>query len=178
MSTPKVLGTRRLLGSMTTSAIHSICRNASSNKSSAVYRLVHAKRVSAATRNGVDEVEKPVPTPMSFGRAQCLPLKRSEQEQRRLRKAQVTENVKRLQTEKCQHPKIARLPFRRPESARPIPNRRYNSVKDLLKTMSQPHQLASELVNLSQELSATKEKNKRLLENYHDLLEKVTLKGK
>ncbi|XP_046867294.1 uncharacterized protein LOC124460466 [Drosophila willistoni] len=144
---------------------------------SATHRLVHASRAFAATRDGIEKLEVPATTPMPFRRAQCLPLKRSEQEHRRLGNAQNTENVKRLQTEKSQQPKIARLPFKWPtESARPFGSRRYNSVKDLLKTMSQPHQLAIKLVSLSQELSSEKEKNKRLLENYHDLLEKVTLK--
>ncbi|KRF98889.1 uncharacterized protein Dwil_GK16462 [Drosophila willistoni] len=58
MSTSKFLGTRQLLGSMT--------RNSSSKKLSAAYRLVDAKRVSAATRNGVDEVESPVTQPTKF----------------------------------------------------------------------------------------------------------------
>ncbi|KRF98887.1 uncharacterized protein Dwil_GK16158 [Drosophila willistoni] len=58
MSTPKFLGTRQLLGSMT--------RNSSSKKLSAAYRLVDAKRVSAATRNGVEEVESPVTQPTKF----------------------------------------------------------------------------------------------------------------
>ncbi|KRF98891.1 uncharacterized protein Dwil_GK27996 [Drosophila willistoni] len=58
MSTSKFLGTRQLLGSMT--------RNSSSKKLSAAYRVVDAKRVSAATRNGVEEVESPVTQPTKF----------------------------------------------------------------------------------------------------------------
>ncbi|XP_068159192.1 uncharacterized protein [Drosophila tropicalis] len=191
MSATKILRTRQLLGSMAINVMTGPCSirqhmsKASLNCSrycppSATYRLVHASRAFAATRDVIDELEAPVPMPMPYRRAECLPMKRSEQEQRRVTKALSAERVKNLSRRKLQHQKVRCLPFKRPSEseAREFGSRRYSSVQDLLRTMSEPHQLANELLSLAKELSSEKSKNKRLQEGYQDLLEQMTIRGK
>ncbi|XP_068159378.1 uncharacterized protein [Drosophila tropicalis] len=177
----RMTNARQILGSMSNTFIHGrhVVRLYMSKpkapkvfkQQSATYRIVHASRASAAAQEDMDELEVPVPTPMPVWSTQCLPSRRTEQDQRRISKAQSMEAVKNLFKRKL--PKVTRLPFHpMPVPEGKISSRRFSNAEELLKVVDQPKQLANEVISLARELSAEKDKNKKLLDGYHELLEK------
>ncbi|XP_016946328.1 uncharacterized protein LOC108022001 [Drosophila biarmipes] len=111
---------------------------------------------------------------------QHLGPKRNELEQRKIRRAQYESNLKELLHQRPPDSEMAIqcVPFVKTASGPENPlKRRYDSPEALLEQVSDPRDLAKEVIKLSRELQTERQKNEIIMQNYLDLEESLVLKN-
>ncbi|XP_016981539.1 uncharacterized protein LOC108046398 [Drosophila rhopaloa] len=111
---------------------------------------------------------------------QHLGPKRNELEQRKIRKAQYESHLKNLLHQRPMDSEMAIqcVPFVKMSGGSEDPvKRRYDSPESLLEQVSDPMELAKELIKLARELHTERQKNEIIMQNFLDLEESVFLKN-
>ncbi|XP_039498415.1 uncharacterized protein LOC120455945 [Drosophila santomea] len=111
---------------------------------------------------------------------QHLGPRRNEQEQRRIRKAQYESHLKELLQHKSVDAEMAIqcVPFVKMPCGSENPlKRRYDSAESLLEQVSDPKELAKEVIKLATELRMERQKNEIVMQSFLDLEELLFLKN-
>ncbi|KAH8355471.1 hypothetical protein KR084_011281 [Drosophila pseudotakahashii] len=112
---------------------------------------------------------------------QHLGPQRNELEQRKIRKAQYESHLKELLHQRPAESEMAIqcVPFVKMAPAGPENplKRRYDSPESLLEQVSDPKELAKEIIKLARELHTERQKNEIVMQNFLDLEETLILKN-
>ncbi|XP_043660174.1 uncharacterized protein LOC122624599 isoform X2 [Drosophila teissieri] len=111
---------------------------------------------------------------------QHLGPRRNEQEQRRIRKAQYESHLKELLHQRPVDAEMAIqcVPFvKMPGGSENPLKRRYDSAEALLEQVSDPKELAKEVIKLATELRMERQKNEIVMQSFLDLEELLFLKN-
>ncbi|XP_017001428.2 uncharacterized protein [Drosophila takahashii] len=111
---------------------------------------------------------------------QHLGPQRNELEQRKIRKAQYESHLKELLHQRPSDSELAIqcVPFVKTTTGPENPlKRRYDSPESLLEQVSDPKELAKEIIKLARELHTERQKNEIVMQNFLDLEETLFLKN-
>ncbi|EDV47481.1 uncharacterized protein LOC6551624 [Drosophila erecta] len=111
---------------------------------------------------------------------QHLGPRRNEQEQRRIRRAQYESHLKELLQQRPVDAEMAIqcVPFVKVSGGSENPlKRRYDSAETLLEQVSDPKELAKEVIKLTRELRMERQKNEIVMQSFLDLEESLFLKN-